>query len=156
VSELRRSARGRRILFLVLATAGCSASRVLPATLTPIAVSQDELAIARLALAFFEGPLRHKSLVLVAEDSTRAFAVMSQLQPVLRTRDLPRSRYYSLPENHLLLRAITVWQDSAAFEGTLGPVPKQGWGCGQRYRLPFARSAGGEWHPANTYSVKMC
>lgn len=155
MSELRWAARDLRILVLLLA-AGCSASRGQPATVTPITVSQDELAIARLALGFFEYPLREQRLVLVAEDSTRVFAVMSQLHPVLRARDLPRSRDYSLPANHLLLRGITVWQDSAVFEATLGPVPKKGWGCGQRHRLPFVRSAAGEWRSATTFSVIMC
>ena len=123
-------------------------------------VDATYLAVARASLPLVEG--KSAPPVYVASpaiDANARAALVALGRTVIAPDAVPYSERDELPPGYFLLSKFEVAAETAAFEGTRGPIGRPSgkalaWTCGTSYKLPVYR-AGGEWK-VGKYSTIVC
>lgn len=98
--------------------------------------------IAAAALRLVERTAPVTTIVVDTALDPRALAALKRLRPLIRRSEVPRSAELALPAGYFVVENFAIDDDTAMFEGQLGPVTRSAEnknlpGCGLRFSMAF-------------------
>jgi len=138
------AAPGRRtVLLLLLVAALCACAQLVPRDSAHFKIEDSDFdLIGAAALRLVERTAPVTTFVADAGLDPRAAAALKRLRPVLRHPEIPRNAEFALPAGFFVVENFAIEDDTAMFEGQLGPVTRAAEdrnlpGCGLRFSVAF-------------------
>ena len=134
---------GRTALLLLLVAALCACAQLVPRDSAHFKVEDSDFSlVAAAALRLVERTAAVTTFVIDAGLDPRAVAALKRLRPVMRRNDVLPSAELALPDGYFVIENFSIEDDTAMFEGQLGPITRSAEnrnlpGCGLRFSVAF-------------------
>jgi len=132
-----------RTALLLLVAALCACAQLVPRDNAHFKVEDSDFGlIAAAGLRLVERTATVTTFVVDTGLDPRAAVALKRLRPVMRRSDVSSSAELALPDGYFVVENFAIEEETAMFEGQLGPVTRSAEnrnlpGCGLRFSVAF-------------------